>query len=419
MMSKSATHLPAALESFRLPAFRLLFYNGVLASVSMNVTGLVHSWLVLSLSDDSPFWVGVSVAMHGVGQVAFAVLGGVVVDRYDRRLVLFCEQLSAAAVAGVLAVTSYLGWANLPLAIGLSFVMGANGTLERTASNAILYDVAGQERLLNALSLRRVAVLPGMIGGSLVAGWVLATVGTWSGYALICGALILAPWVLLRLPAPARPGHERAGVLHQALEGVRYGAKDWQVRTLLLVALGMESFGFSYMTMIPVMAKNVLDVGPVGLGFISAATGVGSTVAVLAVAALGDLRHKPRLILGTAAAAGVFLVGFSFSRSLPLAMLFAMLTTACLMAYDITIGALLQLVAPPAMRGRIVSLHSLAIAFMSLGGFLTGALGSVIGVNVMMMFGGGAILTNLLAQRGRLMRIREPAFRWTKGDSLA
>lgn len=396
-----------ALEAFRLPAFRLLFVNGVFQSVTIGVTGLVHSWLVLALSDDSALWVGVSVAINGIGQVAFSVLGGVMVDRLDRRKVMVGEQICSAGVAGVLAITSYAGVATLPLALGLSFVMGVNQTVARTVSNAILFDVAGHARLLNVLSLRRLAILPGMVGGSLLAGWLLANVGTWAGYALIGGVLSLAPWVLLWLPAREPNPPERATVLRQAWEGMRFGARDWQIRTLLLIAVGMEAFGFSYSTMIPVMAKNVLEVGAVGAGLLSAASGAGSAISVLAVAVLGNFRHKPILILSAAAAAGVFLLGFSLSRSLPVAMLFATLTTGCLMAYDITIGALLQLVAPSAMRGRIVSLHSLAIAFMSLGGFATGAIGSLVGVNAMMTFGGVAILANLLVRRGPLLRIEE------------
>lgn len=396
------------LDSFRLPAFRLLFVNGLLSSAAMSVTMLVHSWLILSLTDDSAFWVGVSVALHGIGQVLFAVAGGVLVDQLDRRRLLFAEQLFGGTAYGFLAGMSYLGLATLPMALALSFAMGATLTLERTTTNALVSDVAGDEGLLNALSWRRVAILPVMVGGSLLIGTLLAGVGTWAGYAVVSGALLVAPWVLLRLPAGDRIPTGRPNFFRQVSQGMLYAARDWQVRTLLLIAVGMEAFGFSYTTMIPVMAKNVLDVGAIGLGQISAASGVGAGVGILGVAALGNFRNKPRLILLAASIAGASLLGFSLSESLPMAMLFALLTTGSLMAYDITIGALLLIVAPPHMRGRIISLHSLAIAFMSLGGFATGALGSLVGVPVMLTLGSAAITGNLLLHRRRLLRIREP-----------
>jgi hypothetical protein len=88
-------------------------------------------------------------------------------------------------------------------------------------------------------------------------------------------------------------------------------------------------------------------------------------------------------------------------------MLFALLTTGFLNAYDITIGSLLQLVSPSQMRGRIISLHNLVLAFTSLGGFAAGAIGSLIGVPVMLALGSAAIVGNLLLHRPRLLRIRE------------
>src|SRR5207248_33277 len=173
---------------------------------------------------------------------------------------------------------TYLGVANLPLALLMSLVMGAALTVDMTVTSALIFDMAGRERILNALSLRRISGVPVMIAGSLVMGILLASVGTWAAYAMVSGALFFAPWMLLRLPPPVErtSDQHRRGFLTLAAEGVRFGARDWQIRTLLLVALGMEAFGFSYLTMIPVMAKSVLEVGAIGLGQISAASGLGS-----------------------------------------------------------------------------------------------------------------------------------------------
>jgi MFS family permease len=405
----NGSRLGIGLASFSLPAFRLLFLNGLLSAAAMNVSALVHSWLVLSLSGDSALWVGVSVALHGVGQVFFSIAGGVLVDRFNRRNVLMASQLVGSVVAGLLAIAAYSGAVWLPMALGASFVFGAAVAVDRTATTALLGDVAGRERLLNALALRRVAIVPMMVLGSLLVGGLIKFAGIWSGYVFMAVALTAAPLVLLGL-SKARPmatSGAAAGFLAQAKEGFRFAAKDSQVRMLLLIAVVMEAFGFSYTTMVPVMAKNVLKVDAFGLGVLQAATGIGVGVSVLAVAFLGNFRNKPLLIFVTALGGGLSLIAFSLSTVMPAAMLFAMLTSGCLMAYDITIGALLQLVSPVHMRGRVVSLHSLAIAFMSLGGFATGAIGAAIGVPVMMTIGGSTIVGNILWRRRRLLRIRE------------
>ncbi len=394
-------------DALRIPEFRLVFADGLLSSIGMTASNLVQGWLVLSLSGDSPFWVGVSVGLNGVGRVVFAIIAGVMSDRLDRRLVVFAAQLATALVAGVLAVACYFEVATLPLALATSLLLGAALTVDMTVTNGLVYDVAGPQRLLNAMSLRRIATVPMMISGSLVMGFLLAEVGTWAAYALVSVVLFLAPWVLLLLPPTMRVPAPPTGFLRLAVEGMRYGAADWQIRTLLMVSVGMEAFGFSYQTMVPVMAKDVLNVGAFGLGLISAASGVGAGLAILSVAALGNVRNKPRLIFWCALAAAASLLAFSLSRHLALSMLCALLTTGLLMAYDLGLSSLLQIVSPPRMRGRIVSLYGLCIGFMAFGGFALGAIGSVIGVPTVLGISSAAIVENLLIHRRRLFRIRE------------
>ncbi|MFN0073268.1 MAG: MFS transporter [Chloroflexota bacterium] len=394
-------------DALRIPEFRLVFADGLLSSIGMTATNLVHSWLVLSLSDDSALWVGISVALNGVGRVVFAIVAGVISDQLDRRIVVFSAQLTTALIAGVLGIACYFQVATLPLALATSLLLGAALTVDMTVTNALVYDVAGRERLLNAMSLRRIATVPMMISGSLVMGFLLAEVGTWAAYAVVSVVLFLAPWVLLRLPPTRRESAPRTNFFVLAGEGMRFGATDWQIRTLLLVSVGMETFGFSYQTMVAVMAKDVLHVGAIGLGQISAASGVGAGLAILSVAALGNVRNKPRLLFWCAVGAGLALLAFSLSRNLALTMLCALLTTGLLTAYDIALSSLLQIVSPARMRGRIVSLYSLAIGFMAFGGFALGAIGSLIGVPMMLGVSSLGILVNLLVHRRRLLQVRE------------
>jgi hypothetical protein len=114
-----------------------------------------------------------------------------------------------------------------------------------------------------------------------------------------------------------------------------------------------------------------------------------------------------RLVGPRHSAVGAALLGFAVSRSLPLSVFLAAATMAFLNAYDMTLGALMQLVSPPHLRGRAVSLHSLAISFTALGGFVMGAVGGIIGVPVVLAAGGTGIVANSLWRRAALMRIRE------------
>src|SRR5215207_7957932 len=137
-------------DALRIPEFRLVFADGLLSSIGMTASNLVHGWLVLSLSGDSPLWVGVSVALNGIGRVVFSIIAGVISDQFDRRLVVFTAQLTTALIAGVLAVACYFQVATLPLALATSLLLGAALTVDMTVTSALVYDVAGRERLLNA-----------------------------------------------------------------------------------------------------------------------------------------------------------------------------------------------------------------------------------------------------------------------------
>ena len=130
-------------------------------------------------------------------------------------------------------------------------------------------------------------------------------------------------------------------------------------------------------------------------------------VATLFMAMKGDSLNKPNIVFLNALGAGIALTAFALSRSLPLSIFLAGAAMAFLNAYDLTLGVLIQLVAPPKMRGRAVSLHSLAISFTAVGGFVMGGIGSIIGVPVMIAAGGTGIVFNALIRRRAILAIRE------------
>ena len=130
-------------------------------------------------------------------------------------------------------------------------------------------------------------------------------------------------------------------------------------------------------------------------------------VGTLFMATKGDSLNKPRIVFLNALGAGITLIAFAFSRSLPLSVFLAGAVMAFLNVYDLTLGVLIQLVAPPNMRGRAVSLHSLAISFTAVGGFVMGGIGSIVGVPVMIATGGIGIVINAILRRSAILTVHE------------
>ena len=129
--------------------------------------------------------------------------------------------------------------------------------------------------------------------------------------------------------------------------------------------------------------------------------------ATLLMAAWGDSVPKAKIIIVCAAGAGVALIAFAVSRSLPISVILAGAVMGFLNAYDLALGAMMQLVSPAHLRGRSISLHSLAISFTALGGFVIGALGGIVGVPLVMAVSGGGIIANAALRRRAVLGLLE------------
>ena len=393
--------------SFKVPGFRLFYANSTFAAVDMNVRMAVHGWLVLELSNGSALWVGVYALLLGMGQLLFSLVAGAMVDRYQRRTVLLVEGVISTAIASAMAVATFFDAITLGPAVGVAFVIGCVRAVRFTATNRIVYDLVGPRQLINGVSLWRVSTAPMMVLGALLAGALIEWSGIWAAYAFIGSSQVIALPFLIPLRVRGDVERSNVGLLQQTLEGARYAVGNLPIRTLFTISIVMEALGFAFLVMVPVMARNVLGAGAVEMGFLHAGAGGGMLLATLVMAAWGDAGNKPRIIFLNALGAGLALIGFAVSRSLLFSIILATAVMALLSVYDLTLGALMQLVAPPHIRGRAVSLHSMAISFTALGGFVMGAVGSVVGVPVMIAAGGAGIVLNSLIRRPALLRVRE------------
>lgn len=390
-----------------MPGYKLFYVSSTFAAVDMTVRMAVHGWLVLELSNDSVFWIGIYALLLGIGQFLFSSLAGTLADRFQRRNLLLIEGVISTSIAILMSVTVYLGVLDLWMAIAVAFVIGCLRATRFTVINRFIYDIVGPQRLVNGVSLWRIANTPMMIGGAMLAGALIEWSGIWAAYALIAGSLAISLPFLALINITGSIDSSSGHLLRQTIEGLKYTSTNPSLRILFTVSIVMETLGFAFLVMVPVMAKNVLGVDALGMGFLQAGIGTGMFVATLFMATKGDSLHKPRIVFLNALAAGIALIAFALSRSLPLSIFLAGAVMAFLNAYDLTLGVLIQLVAPPNMRGRAVSLHSLAISFTAVGGFVMGGIGSIVGVPVMIAAGGIGIIINAMFRRRAILTVHE------------
>ena len=194
--------------------------------------------------------------------------------------------------------------------------------------------------------------------------------------------------MLLSIKGNFRRVNQREPFWRAVRQGAMFVWSTIQIRRLLGLSLLIEAFGFSHFVMMPVMARDVLGLDATGLGFLSASSGVGSTLGTLAVAGLGDFQKKGILLTGTALGSGVFLVMFALSPWFALSMVLVAIVGGCLMAYDVTMGTMLQLLSGDEMRGRVLGIYGLTFGFTPVGGFFVGSVATVLSAPIAVSLGG-------------------------------
>jgi MFS family permease len=177
-------------------------------------------------------------------------------------------------------------------------------------------------------------------------------------------------------------------------EGFFYVWKEPTLRSLIVMALVVEAFAWSHITMLPVMARDVLDVGASGFGLLSSSSGIGLMIGTLTMASLGDIKNKGRWVVLFSLGFGLFILLFSISTWFPLSMLLIAIALAMGISCDAMLSTLLQILSDNRMRGRVVSFYGLTFGMTPMGGFGEGIIANLINAPLAVGLGGGLVILN-------------------------
>lgn len=389
-------------KTLTLRDFRLLWFSSYINVIGEVATFIAQGWLVLSLTGDSALWVGIASGIRGAGHIGFALVGGILADRLKRRVVLIILTLVRAGTFSVLALLIFNDKVQLWHVLLIVFIQGGADGLMAPSFNGLIYDTVGPKRLMNAIAYILAAFHISWAIGSILTGNLINTFGIWSAYALALVACLLSviPLKLMKVSNATQAREEP--ILLNVVQGVKYVAKHNPLRALLLLSILTESFGFSYLVMLPVIAKTVLNVGPTGLGYLTAAGGIGSLAGTAVVAGLSDFNNKWRLLTLGTLGAGISIFLFASSPWYGLSLILAGFIGFFLVTYDISINTLLQTLSRDNMRGRVLGLYGMTWGFTPAGGFVAGAVANIAGVPFAIGLGGVIILAYTLGVIARM-----------------
>ena len=391
---------PLQIRDYRF--FWLARFASVLATSSMVVI-IGYQLYDVARSDyhmsirDAAFMLGVLGLAQFVPLMLLTPVAGVVADRFDRRLVGALAMSIDLLIAATLAITTQMGLLSLPLLFGIAALHGTARVFVGPSVGSIAPNVVPAAMIPRAIAFNSIAWQAGSVAGPAMGGLLFAidpSLTYWVAAALL-GVACLSIAMIRKLP-PAK-GARDVHPVRQIVDGFRF---VWNERFLLgCVTLDLFAVLLGGATaLLPVFARDILHVGPEGLGQMRAAPALGAAIVALWMSWRPLERNVGAKMLWAVAAYGAATLAFGLSRWLPLSLLFLALLGAADMVSVFVRTSLVQLNTPDEVRGRVSAISGLAIsASNELGEMQSGVAAALLGATGAVVFGGaGAIVITVL-----------------------
>lgn len=379
--------------------FRLLWTGLLISQTGSWMQFIAQGYLVDQLTK-APIYLGLLGLSQAVPRLMFAFLGGVAADRFHRRRVLMITNFAMMGSAFLLAYLAYTDrvqvWHVLAIGAFNSFAQ----SFDNPARQSLVPMLVGDRQLISALSLTSMALNGSGVFGPSLGGVVIAISGVKACFLLNAVSFIAIIIALLRMEFPPQQTGERDSVAADIREGLKLLTKHSHLLALLGLVAVMNFFGRPYIRLMPAVAREVLGVGPTGLGVLQAAPPVGTILAVFIISGFGATVRHGKLMLMAAFATGLMVVGFALSHWFAVSVALLVLAGTGTAVSNATANTLVQTTVQPAQRGRVMGLYNMVtFGMFSLGTLPIGALAGAIGVSSAIAIGGAtaAVLVAILA----------------------
>ena len=398
-MEIAVTKRPSRLQVFaalRRPGFRR-FWIGMVASVlGFQIMTVAQGWLVYDLTD-SKLYLGYVGLAAGLPAIVLNLIGGVVADKVDQRKLLIVTQTLSGLIMLTLATLVLADLVQIWHVMVTAFLTGSVQAFDAPSRQALFPRLIEREDMMNAVALNSMVWQGTRVIGPAIGGIIIGTrLGISPGfYAAFLGFLLMAVMVsTLRLPPATR--ETGSSFIQDMAQGLNFVRTNRIFTFLIGMTFFNSVFGMSYIFLFPVFARDTFEAGTSGMGYLSAATGLGALLGTLVTASLGDFKRKGWLLLGGAVLFGVFLILFAatseFIASLPLALVLVFLAGASTSIYMITVMSTLQTLVPNELRGRVMGIYGMTWSLLPVGAMQAGAIAEYTSASFAVGVGGGAVI---------------------------
>jgi MFS family permease len=334
--------------------------------MTWSLCNVATGYAALTLSGSATA-LGVVTMLGGLPMLILAPIGGVVADRFPRKLVMFFTQGLLASGAVALAMLSLLDILEVWHLGALGLLQGVAFSFNMPARQSLLMELVGPKLTRSAAALNTMAPNFSRVVGPSVAGMMLATpsIGVTGVFVamVVLYAIVIA--ALFKLPKSQRAAQTDGGVgavWESLLEGFRYILGSSIHRGLLAAAFLLLVLGAPVLQIMPVFSEHVFEVGATGLGLLLSANGVGALIGTFGVAALTSLPRLGLIQLGFGFAFAVSIVGFALAPSMATAVIMIGLFGASQSCYMSLNSTMLMGNTDPRLYGRVLSINLMTFA---------------------------------------------------------
>ena len=377
--------------------YRLFWGGTFLSAAGSQFTIVAMAWQMYELTG-SPLQVGLLGLGRAIPQILLSLFGGLLADAIDRRRLMMAMQVVQWAASTSLAVITVTGHAS-PGALFAAAVALAFGTsLETPSRQAVVPNLVPPADLTSALALNSAQRSIATIAGPSLAGVLIAIAGPFACYMVdaISWFAMLAALAMIRTPlqAAARNAGSRGAVTIAALlEGVQFVVHQPVLLAFMILDFGATFFGSSN-ALLPIYARDILAVGPVGLGLLYAASSAGALVAATAMSGRTQVDRAGKWVLISVLGYGLCMIGFGLSHVFVLSLLLLAGTGAGNMIGAVLRSTSNQLLTPDSLRGRVAAVNAVFVTGgPQLGQFESGVIAALLSPQASAISGGiGATL---------------------------
>jgi predicted MFS family arabinose efflux permease len=368
--------------ALRYPNFRKVWIGSFLSNMGTWVQKIAQPWVILELTG-SAFLLGMDSFLQDAPLLFFLLIGGVLVDRLDKRRVLILSQMLQLTAALLIAALIWTKQLHVGVILSVSFVIGCMQAVSTPAYLALIPTLVEKEHLSNAIALNSTQFNLSRLIGPVIGGIIIVSLGAAWCFGLNALSFIATIIALASLTAamPAKKVTAQVSILESVREGVRaiYSRRD--LTSVILLVFGVSFFAGPVLTFIPVMAKEVLQVEAQGFSILISVFGAGAVTGALLVASLKPPLFQIRFIFRAALCLSGAVMLFAWSSWIAVSLVILFAAGFTFVTCNSMSNTIVQTSIAESLRGRAMSIFALAFrGGLPLGSLLTGTLTHYIGV---------------------------------------